>query len=435
MPSVPAAAGQREPQPRGKCGCGSLCFHRGPGGNALLLSLLIFRPCGQEFVLQLLLEMGSNERLVLAFELAQHRRRGAELPGVGGHGAARRVDERERARRQRQIRRIDALQPQQPALEIPGQRLGRRATDQRLERRRAQPEQTLVGVRVGGPLVDQLRKVVAVTERLWTRGHQRRPHRLGIIQAHQLAPLLLEVRHAHFGERLERGAEPLARLARVRRDTAFLTAIARQEHDDAIGFEPIHIDAVSQQTEWRPVKRPILDDEPGTCVIAQLDALDAQRRGDAAAQAFDRDPAEYASAPLVELRLVPDWARTIARHWLYETADAIRIEALKGAEDPEVAALAEKIDREEAYHRMHAQMWEERLREEPRFREAVDELWLYAAALLPAGQRPALADRVGRELPSNSLLLAHERGQHSDDLPPLWEEMTMVRRSVPGAAW
>ncbi len=40
--------------------------------------------------------------------------------------------------------------------------------------------------------------------------------------------------------------------------------------------------------------------------------------------AFDRTPEEYRSAPLVELRRL-EWARTIARHWLYETADEIRI--------------------------------------------------------------------------------------------------------------
>ena len=71
--------------------------------------------------------------------------------------------------------------------------------------------------------------------------------------------------------------------------------------------------------------------------------------------AFDRKPEEYRSAPLVELRRL-EWARTIARHWLYETADEIRLAALKASDDPEIAAIAAKMDREEAYHRMHAEM-------------------------------------------------------------------------------
>jgi ring-1,2-phenylacetyl-CoA epoxidase subunit PaaC len=151
---------------------------------------------------------------------------------------------------------------------------------------------------------------------------------------------------------------------------------------------------------------------------------------DADALAFDRDPDEYRCAPLVEARLVPDWAQTIARHWLYETADAIRIEALQASDDLDVAGLAGKIDREEAYHRMHADMWAERLRDEARFRTAVDELWPSALGLLEPGQRGRLCEVTGRD-PVDAV----ERGEHTEELRPLWEEMTMVRRSIPGAAW
>ena len=89
--------------------------------------------------------------------------------------------------------------------------------------------------------------------------------------------------------------------------------------------------------------------------------------GDADALAFDRPLEEYRCAPFVELHLT-DWAHTIARRWLYETADEIRIAALMDDADPAVAGLAAKIDREERYHRMHAEMWHDRLRGEARFR-------------------------------------------------------------------
>ena len=75
----------------------------------------------------------------------------------------------------------------------------------------------------------------------------------------------------------------------------------------------------------------------------------------------------------MEQRLVPDWARTIARHYLYEQADERRIKELMESDDAGVAGLAAKIDREEAYHRMHAQMWHERLQDEPRYVEALEE--------------------------------------------------------------
>jgi 1,2-phenylacetyl-CoA epoxidase catalytic subunit len=132
----------------------------------------------------------------------------------------------------------------------------------------------------------------------------------------------------------------------------------------------------------------------------------------------------------VELRLVPDWARTIARRVLYEAADELRLAQLKESADANVAGLAAKIDREEAYHRMHAQMWAERLANEARYREAVAELCPYALGVVSAELRPALAKRVGV-----SEVEAVERGAHIDEWPELWEEMTMVRRSVPGAAW
>jgi ring-1,2-phenylacetyl-CoA epoxidase subunit PaaC len=152
--------------------------------------------------------------------------------------------------------------------------------------------------------------------------------------------------------------------------------------------------------------------------------------GDADALAFDRKPEEYRCAPLVELHLL-EWAPTIARRWLYEVADEIRITALKDDSDPAVAGLAAKIDREEAYHRMHAEMWHERLGEEPRFQTAVEELWPYALGVLPTELRGELVSRVGL-----AEVGAIERGTHTDELGPMWEEMTMVRRSAPaGAQW
>ena len=89
---------------------------------------------------------------------------------------------------------------------------------------------------------------------------------------------------------------------------------------------------------------------------------------------------------------------------------------------------------------MHADMWAARLRETEegrrRFESAVDELWPYALGVLPTDQHEALAARARLELPSDNLLRGKERGAVTGDLAPLWEEMTIVRRSVPaGAQW
>ena len=184
-----------------------------------------------------------------------------------------------------------------------------------------------------------------------------------------------------------------------------------------------------RDSEWTGIA-PLLEEDVAFSSIAQNEighalALYESLGDDADALAFDRKPEEYRCAPLVQLRLL-DWAHTIARRWLYEVADEIRISALR-----ETLPLAAKIDREETYHRLHAELWHERLRDAPRFRAAVEELWPYALGVLPASQRDALSARVG--LP---VVEAVERGTHTDGLAEIRDEMTMVRRSAPaGAQW
>jgi ring-1,2-phenylacetyl-CoA epoxidase subunit PaaC len=171
-----------------------------------------------------------------------------------------------------------------------------------------------------------------------------------------------------------------------------------------------------RDSEWTGIA-PLLEEDVAFSSIAQneigharaLYELIARERGVTADElAFDRSPAEYHCARLVELRL-PEWEKTIARHYLYEEADAKRLERLKQSDDAEIAGLAAKIDREEAYHRLHAQMWFDRLEDEPRFTSALEEL----RPLFDAG-----------------------RDEHASDLAELWDEMTMVRRSQPaGTKW
>ena len=184
-----------------------------------------------------------------------------------------------------------------------------------------------------------------------------------------------------------------------------------------------------RDSEWTGIA-PMLEEDVAFSSIAQNEIGHARAvyqllTDDPDALAFDRAPGEYRCAPLVELRLL-DWAHTIARRWLYEVADEIRITALM-----EELPLAAKINREEAYHRMHAEMWHERLRDQPRFQAAVRELWPHALGVVLPEQRAALAARAGLDE-----VEAIERGVHTDDFVPLWEEMTMVRRSAPaGAQW
>ena len=184
-----------------------------------------------------------------------------------------------------------------------------------------------------------------------------------------------------------------------------------------------------RDSEWTGIA-PMLEEDVAFSSIAQNEIGHARAvyevlSDDADALAFDRRPEEYLCAPLVQLHLL-DWGRTIARRWLYEVADEIRITALM-----EELPLAAKINREEVYHRMHAEMWCERLADTPQFRAAVDELWPYALGVLPPEQRDVLASRVGCDE-----VEAVERGVNDAAFTELHAEMTLVRRSAPrGAQW
>jgi ring-1,2-phenylacetyl-CoA epoxidase subunit PaaC len=195
-----------------------------------------------------------------------------------------------------------------------------------------------------------------------------------------------------------------------------------------------------RDSEWTGIA-PVLEEDVALSSIAQNEIGHARAiyqllAEDADALAFDRAPDEYRSAHLVELRFVPDWARTIARRVLYEAADELRLRRLITSEDPAVAGLAAKIDREEAYHRMHAELWHDRLRDEPRYLAAVNELFPYLLAMAEPDDHDELSARFEpKTVPSNTVLQAHARGSHADGWPELWNEMTEVRRSVPGASW
>ena len=194
-----------------------------------------------------------------------------------------------------------------------------------------------------------------------------------------------------------------------------------------------------RDSEWTGIA-PTLEEDVAFSSIAQneigharaLYELAAIELGsDADALAFDRAPEDYRCAQLVELHLM-DWAHTIARRYLYEEADRVRLEALLHSDDAELAGLAAKIDREEVYHRLHAELWAARLRDEPRFTAAVAELWPYALGVVEPELRPDLARRVGLRAESTQAI---ERGAHTPELAELLTVMTEVRRSEPGAQW
>lgn len=211
--------------------------------------------------------------------------------------------------------------------------------------------------------------------------------------------------------------------------------------------------------------------------------------------ALGREPDEYRNAVLVE-RDNREWAYTLARHWIYDQADALRLETLEGTSYDKLAALVRKVRREERYHVIHADMWMRRIAHGPvegrsKLVDAVGEVYAEAAGLfepipreeeavsqgivpVPSSElREMFRQRIAGALDELGLPTHHmsdsdegaefvasssgdlierdgssaaeplgmdgalggRNGKHSSDFKSLWDVMTSTYRSNPGATW
>jgi ring-1,2-phenylacetyl-CoA epoxidase subunit PaaC len=227
----------------------------------------------------------------------------------------------------------------------------------------------------------------------------------------------------------------------------------------------------SWDSEWTGIA-PMLEEDVATSSIAQdeigharaLYELLAELTGAEADEiAYGRDPDAFRHAALLN-HARGDWAFSVARRYLYETADAVRLAALAGSSFAPLAALAGKMRREETYHLMHADAWLRRLGGgasdgRDRLATALRTLWpdaqqvfaplpgegeLVDAGILPEPMaalhaawmlqvRPALEPLTG---PLHRVAPSPEgRALRTADFAWLHGEFTMVARSVAGATW
>ena len=244
-----------------------------------------------------------------------------------------------------------------------------------------------------------------------------------------------------------------------------LVELLRSMADDefVIGFSDSEWTGIAPQLEEDVAISSLAQDEIGHA--SALYGLLAELTGeDPDAVAFDRDPAAYRHCRLLDHGR-GDWAMTIARRYLYDTADAVRLDALVDGSWVPLAELVGKLVREERYHQMHASVWLDRLArggDESRsrlvaalttlgpdaatvFAPLPDEAELVDAGILAAPMteletrwRDAIGPTfgaLGLSMPPRAVDRSRGRMDHGDAFNWLWREFNTVRAAEPGATW
>lgn len=182
--------------------------------------------------------------------------------------------------------------------------------------------------------------------------------------------------------------------------------------------------------------------------------------------AFMRPASKFHNCVFVELPN-GEYDFSLIRHFLYDTAIAIRFDMLAGSSYQPLAELAAKIRGELKYHTLHANTWIKQLGSATpesisRLQNALDYALPYALGIFEespfekilvdenifAGERIAeqrWKSRISEILSHTKLLLPEwqnvsavyggRSGNHSEHLQPLLDEMSEVFRIDPQAEW
>jgi ring-1,2-phenylacetyl-CoA epoxidase subunit PaaC len=185
---------------------------------------------------------------------------------------------------------------------------------------------------------------------------------------------------------------------------------------------------------------------------------------DADKLAFTRDVLDFSNCLLVE-QPNGDFAQTMARQFLFSTFQELQFDALAGAKDGHLAAIAAKAVKEVAYHRQLASDWVVRLGDgtdesHARMEAGLDWMWRFTDELFEldpveaqlardgtgvdrAALRPAWDARIDAVLAEATLprpaarrpVVGGRQGRHTEHLGHILSEMQFLQRAYPDAVW
>jgi ring-1,2-phenylacetyl-CoA epoxidase subunit PaaC len=180
--------------------------------------------------------------------------------------------------------------------------------------------------------------------------------------------------------------------------------------------------------------------------------------------AYLRDVRQYRNLLLLE-QPNGDFARTMVRQFCYSVFADLYWRAMMKSEDPTLAAIAAKSEKESAYHVRHCSEWIVRLGDgteesHRRTQTAIDDLWAFTGEMFavddserglidagiavdPAGLRAQWLKTISNVvneatlvLPKNDWMQQGGRvGHHSEHLGHLLSELQSLQRTFPGATW